>query len=125
MAVTLAKVANPNQIETVIDYGPFKGVFKVVTLDNSYLTTGEVVTAAQVGFRVIVGVVDLQGGAGFSNAAGTQTLPALAKVSATGSQVAFQAQRYDGASAGKANLEEAAATTDLSLFSGKFLFIGY
>lgn len=126
MPITLAKVANPNQFETVTDFGGFfKGVIKTITLDNSYLTTGEIVTAAQVGFSRIYGVIDLQGGAGFTNAAGTQTLPAMVKTNATNSQVTFQPQRYDGASAGKANLEEVANAVDLSLFSGKFLFIGH
>lgn len=125
MAITLAKVSHPNQIETQFEFGPFKAVVKTVTLDNSYLTTGEVVTAAQVNMTVLLGVIDMNGGGGLSVTNGSASLPVIVKRSANQKQVTFQPQGYDGASAGKANLEEKANAFDASLYSGNFLFIGY
>lgn len=120
MAVTISNVtADPNQ-GTV--YGlPWKFALKDITFDNSYPTTGEVVTATQVGLNMLVGAWPAQA----VNAAGTAMLPVYVEVNSTGSQATLQLFRYDGASAGKANLEEAANAFDASTFTARVMFYGH
>ncbi len=89
-----------------------------VTLDNSYPTGGYSITPAQVGLKKIE-FVDAGGGA--KNSAGTSLVPV--RFDYTNSKL--QAYRYDGASAGKAFLEEVSNAVDLSAFSVRLTFIGY
>jgi hypothetical protein len=97
--------------------------FKVVdvTFDSSYPTGGEAVTAADLGWDQVHGAVVLFDA---KNSAGTAVLPVVAVPNSTKTQVTLQLYRYDGASAGKANLEEAAAAFNASAFTARIKFLG-
>src|SRR4051794_33479755 len=114
MALTVAKVS-PNA-DTV--FGNKRIKIRDVTFDNSYATGGLALTAATVGLKVIQQVLT---DAGAKNAAGTSVVPI--RYDYTNSKL--QAYRYDGASAGKAFLEEVTAAVDLSLFTARITIIGY
>jgi hypothetical protein len=122
MPVALAEVSNPNGPQVWGSEPPYKTHLMDVTFDNSYPTTGEIVTATQVSLSQIV---DVQVVRQPTNAAGTLALIATCEPNASGSQAVIQLYRYDGAAAGKASLEEAANAFDASLFTGRFKFIGY
>lgn len=89
--------------------GSTRVVYADVTFDNSYPTTGEPLTPDNVGLRQIVFVGDEVA----KNAAGTSAVP----VRFDYVNNKLQAYRYDGASAGKAFLEEVANAVDLSTFT--------
>jgi hypothetical protein len=111
MALTFAKV-------TGADFTASNKRVRVrtVTFDNSYTTGGLSLTPANVGLRTI----DQVQGAMAKNAAGTSAVPVVYDYT----NQKLQAYRYDGASAGKAFLEEVAAAVDLSTFSARLTFIG-
>ena len=52
-------------------------------------------------------------------------MPLTIVANSTGSSIALQLLRYDGAAAGKASLEEAANAFDASLFTARILLLGY
>lgn len=89
-----------------------------VTFDSSYPTGGESLTASDLALKKIESV-SCDGGA--KNSAGTSLVPV--RYDYTNSKL--QAYRYDGASAGKAFLEEVANTVDLSAFTVRLTVIGY
>lgn len=121
MAVTIAEVAHPNAAQTEFPFGIYKARIIDVTFDASYVTTGEPLTAASLGWNgVVYSFPSLA-----MNAAGTLGMPVYAEANATQSQLTLQLLRYDGASAGKASLEEAANAFDASLFTARLLVIGY
>lgn len=121
MAVTVTNVtADPNQSAA---YGlPWKFSLKDVTFDNAYLTTGEVVTATQVGLSMLVGAWPVSPA---MTSTGAAAMPVGVKVNSTGSQATIQAYRYDGASAGKASMEEAANNFDASTYTTRIMFFGH
>jgi hypothetical protein len=112
MALTIAKVTNGDYV-----IGNKKVRTRDITFDSSYATGGESLAATDVGLRNVVSVAT-DGGA--KNAAGTSLIPV--RYDYTNSKL--QAFRYDGASAGKAFLEEVAAAVDLSLFTVRAVFTG-
>lgn len=119
MAATVTPFATVQQLAARFPYGPFTAVWYTVQLDNSYLTTGEVVTAAQVSLSAIVAgraVYPLK------NAAGTLSLHTYVVPNASGSQATIQAG-YGPTSVGP--LPEATSTNDLSAYTGLIEFIGY
>lgn len=123
MALTVAQVSRPNARTSETTIGEFKLRVLDVTFDNSYPTTGEVLTAASIGWKYFYGgLVPI---AIAVNAAGTASLPVYIEPNSTGTQVTLQLFRYDGASAGKANLEEAANAFDASLFTARLYLLGY
>ena len=122
MALTVTNVSTPNALINEFSLGPYKARLVDVLFDNSYVTGGEVVTAASLGWVQVFGAITLTHP---TNSAGTLTLPATIKKNTANSQLTFQLSRYDGASAGKASLEEAAAAFDASAFTGRFLILGY
>lgn len=112
MALTIAKVTNGDYV-----VGNKKIRTRDITFDNSYATGGESLTASDVGLRSVVAVAT-DGGA--KNSAGTSLVP----VRYDYTNAKLQAYRYDGASAGKAFLEEVAAAVDLSAFTVRAVFTG-
>ena len=112
MALTLARVTGADRVE-----GNKKVKVRDVTFDSSYATGGESLTAADVGLKKIEFVRGLVA----KNSTGTLAIPLVYDF--TNSKL--QAYRYDGASAGKASLEEAAAAFDASAFSARLEFVGY
>lgn len=121
MAVTLANVSTPNQTYVQGEILGLKAVLMDVTFDNSYATAGESVTASQLNLNTIEYIFPFVA----KNAAGTAVLPGIGYPSGAGKLSALlQLYRYDGASAGKASLEEAAAAFDASLFTARVLVLG-
>lgn len=123
MPVTVTQVSRPNAQITESTVGEFKLRVLDVTFDNSYVTTGEPLTAASLGWSFLFGHIG--GIAMAKNAAGTLAMPVTVTPNASGSQVLLQAYRYDGASAGKASLEEAANAFDASTFTARLYLLGY
>lgn len=121
MALTLAEVSHPNAGQTTFSFGPFKATFKTVTFDNSYPTTGEIVTAAALGWNGLIGAICFSGG--IANTAGTLAHVIVARPDAAQSQVALQA--IETGTAVDSPLKEATNAADLSTYSAVFLFIGY
>ena len=122
MAVSVAQITNPNSILTEMHLGHMRARIVDITFDSSYLTTGEPLTAASLGWTYFFGGVVIIHP---KNATGTALLPVAVVPNSTGSQVALQIYRYDGASAGKANLEEAANAFDASTFTARVMLLGY
>ena len=123
MAVTVAQVSRPNAAISETTVGEFKLRVVDVTFDNSYVTTGEPLAATALGWSYFYG--HLGGTAIATNATGTLALPVIVKPNASGSQVTLFLYRYDGASAGKASLEEAANAFDASTFTARLYLLGY
>lgn len=124
MAVTVNQVTTPNSGQTWGSLGPFDTVIVDVVMDSSYLTAGEVVTAAQLGLTGVIGAIPLTL---LTNRASTNTFaqPVHVFPNAAQTQLTIQAYRYDGASAGKAFLEEVANAVDLSTYTVRLMVIGF
>lgn len=89
----------------------------VLTTGANYTTGGDTLTPSQVGLRVITQIyVDHA-----KNATGTSLVIVRYDYAAN----KLQSYRYDGASAGKAFLEEVAAAVDLSTFTARITFVGF
>lgn len=69
MAFTIAQVANPQGAQTDIPMAPFKGRVIDITFGAGYPTGGESLTATQLGWSSLAGVIQMSGPA--LNAAGT------------------------------------------------------
>lgn len=112
---TISKIT-PNPDSTA---GNFKVRVRDVQLTSgaNYTAGGETITPSQVGLRRIFQVVTDAGG---KNAAGANVVPVRYDYAAN----KLQAYRYDGASVGKAFLEEVAAGVDLSTFTARLTFFG-
>jgi len=113
MALTVAKVSGSPDFTA----GNRKVRIRDITFDSSYATGGESLTAADVGLKTVQAVAT-DGGA--KNSAGTSLVPVRYDYAAS----KLQAYRYDGASAGKAFLEEVANTVDLSAFTVRLMIWG-
>lgn len=96
-----------------------------ITFSSSYATGGDLfatatsalIAAQAVGLKEAIHQVLVDHA---KNAAGTSLVPVRYDYSAG----KLQAYRYDGASAGKAFLEEVTAAVDLSLFTCRLTFVG-
>src|SRR3954454_12012000 len=116
MALTLSKITNAGRSIDGVP-GANRVVYRDVTFDNSYATGGLSLTPASLGLKAIFHVRP-DGPA--INAAGTSALG----VKYNYATQKLQAYRYDGASAGKAFLEEVAAAVDLSTFTVRLAIEG-
>lgn len=109
-------------VTKVLDYTVSNKRFRVrdvqLTAGANYTTGGESITPASVGLRKIEHVLT---DVGAKNAAGTSAVP----VRFDYANNKLQAYRYDGATAGKAFLEEVAVNVDLSAFTARLTFVGY
>jgi hypothetical protein len=114
MAITVASVSGLKDEKV----GNLRFCTRDITFDNSYPTGGYAVTKAQAGMNAAVRSVLTDAGA--KNAAGTSAVPV--RYDYTNNKL--QAYRYDGASAGKAFLEEVANAVDLSTFTVRVTFVG-
>lgn len=88
----------------------------VATGGANYTTGGETITPASVGLNVIENV----SGGPFKTSTGVNILDWSYDFAAN----KIQYYRYDGASVGKASLEEAAANFDASGYTGRLTFVG-
>jgi len=118
MAVTLAEVSIPNYSPVQGDFLGMKARLMDVTFDNSYLTGGEVVTAAQLGWDQIQ-MVFCDGARG---AAGVSLVNVIAVPNAARTQVALQA--YETAGTVDLAHKEVSSAQDLSTFTARVLFLG-
>lgn len=116
MAVSLAEVAHPNSQSTVLAISPFQVVMKDVTFDASYPTTGEVITAAQLGYDTIQFVLSEPA----VNSAGTLSLGVKARPNTARSQVAVQL--YETAGTVDTPHKEVTDTTDVSAYTARLIF---
>lgn len=121
MALTVANVSTPN---SEIHEGQFLGLrgrIVDITFDSSYLTGGEVLTAATMGWTYLFGAVPLTHP---TNTAGTVMAPAVVKKNTAGSQLTFQLA--EGAATADDNpLKEVGSTQDMSTYTGRFVVLGY
>lgn len=119
MALTIADVTHPNSQSTEFPLGPFKAVVKTITFDSSYLTTGEVLTAADLGWNQVHGAIAISG---VGNADGTLSLTTVVKPNTARTQLAFQAQETAGTV--DTPHKEVSSTQNISAYSGTFLIFG-
>jgi hypothetical protein len=121
MALTYTEVGTPNSSRTEFPLGHMKARIVDITFDSSYPTTGEVITAAALGWIQLYGAMPM----GLAvNSAGTSAIPVQFEPSADKKQMVAQLYGYDGASAGKANLEVKANTFDASTFTVRAMVFG-
>ena len=119
MALTVTAVRTPNQDNHEGSFMGLRGRVVDITFDSSYLTTGEVLTAATLGWTYVFGAVVLTHP---TNTAGTLGLPTVVRANSTNSQLTFQPLE----SAGDGDpMDEAGSTNDLSAFTGRFIVLGY
>ena len=123
MAVTIANVTHPNQNVWEGEFLGQKCKVVDVTFDSSYDSpSGEIVTAAQLGYQSIYGAFPMsQGWSGITTKLAVVIVPV---VGAARTFVSLRAFRYDGANAGKASREEVANSVDLSTYTVRMVFIG-
>lgn len=120
MALTLAQVANPQSAITEFPFGPFKVRVMDLTFDNSYLTGGEVLTAAQLGWNQVWGALEMVNA---SNSTGTVASFTVVKANSALSQLTFQL--YEGAATANDNpLKEWTSAQDASTYTGRYLIFG-
>jgi NaMN:DMB phosphoribosyltransferase len=124
MAVTVTHISTPNAGQTWGSLGTFDTLMVDVLMDSSYLTTGEPITAAQFGLTGVVGAIPLSM---LTNRASSNTsgMPVHVFPNAAQTQLTIQPYRYDGASAGKAFMEEVANAVDVSAYTVRLLVIGF
>lgn len=118
--MALGAITVPTGVQANTTFGNKKVRIREIVLTGgaNYTTGGESVTPTAVGLSKRIEQVLTDGGA--KNAAGTLMIP----VRYDYANNKLQIFRYDGASAGKASLEEAASNFDASLFTARLTFIG-
>lgn len=118
MALTFVEVATPNTAITADVMFGLKARIVDVTFDNSYLTTGEVLTAAQLGWDTIQFVW----AEAAVNPAGTLAHNVVARPNAARTQVAIQA--YETAATVDTPNKEATSAADLSTYTVRMVVFG-
>ena len=119
MAATIAPVSHPNQNLWAGELFGMKYAVYDVTLDSSYLTTGEIVTAAQLGWDQVHGVITLYD---FAVSDGTLSLPAVVRPNSTRTQVHFIAQ--ETAATVDTPMKEVTSGFNASTYTGRYIFLG-
>lgn len=119
MALTIADVTHPNSQSTAFPFGPFKAVVKTITFDSSYLTTGEVLNASDLGWNQVHGAIAISG---VGNADGTLSLGTVVRANTAKTALAFQAQETAGTV--DTPHKELTSATDISAYYGTFLIFG-
>jgi hypothetical protein len=104
---------------TEFPFGPFKCRIVDVTFDNAYLTGGEVLTAAALGWKAIHFAFCENA----VNVAGTLGVNLAARPNATRTQVAIQA--YETAGTVDLSHKEVTSGADLSTYTGRVMLLGY
>ncbi len=118
MPLTVAEVTHPNSQTTEIAIAPFKAKIIDITFDSSYLTTGEVLTAAQLGWNTIQFVWCENA----VNVAGTLAVNLVARPNTTRTQVAIQA--YETAGTVDLSHKEVTSAADLSTYTARVVVFG-
>lgn len=117
MALTVTNVPNPNARMTELPFGGFKARIVKLTFDSSYLTTGEVLTAAMLGWNELHGAIPITG---VGNADGTLSFTTVVRKS--GTALTFQLQETAGTV--DTPHKELTSTADASAYHGNFLVFG-
>ncbi len=118
MPVTLAEVATPNTPLSQDVWFGMKARLLDVTFDNSYLTGGEILTAAQLGWDTIQFVLC----DGARGAAGVGLVNVIAVPNAARTQVALQA--YETAGTVDLAHKEVSSAQDLSTYTARMIVFG-
>lgn len=144
MALTIAYPTHPNQTITEFPFGPWKARLVKLTFDSSYLTTGEVLNATDLGWNTLIGAMPLTN---VGNADGTLSVGTVVRANTAQTALTFQAQESAavaththtentaaaytqnattaaGGAISAARLAEVGSTTDLSAYHGNFLVLG-
>lgn len=121
MALTIANVTHPNQIMTEFDFGPWRARMIDVTFDSSYLTTGEVLTAANLGWQQIHGALVIQHATNRGSSSTAMT-PVVVIPNTTRTQVTIQA--YETAAATDTPFKEVTSAQDQSAYVCRLLVFG-
>lgn len=121
MALTIAQVGNPNSAATEFPLGPFKARLIDVTFDNSYLTTGEVLTAADLGWNTIHGAVVVEHA---QNRASSGTLSVYLTIRPNTARTQVTVQAYETAGTVDTSHKEVTSGADLSTYTGRLLVFG-
>ncbi len=120
MALTVAQVAHPNSQISETEFLGYKARLVTITFDASYLTTGEVLTAADLGWNGLIGAIAVSG---VGNAAGTLSVTTVVRPNAAQSQLTFQAQETAGTV--DTPHKEVTSAADLTGYAGTFIVIGF
>lgn len=122
MPLTMTNVSNPQASITEFPLGPFKGRIVDLSLvgDTSYLTGGEVLTAAALGWNVIFGAIPVSGG--FATSTGALSADTIVKPNAAQTQLTFQLQ--ETAATVDTPTKEVSSGQDMSAYSGRYLVLG-
>lgn len=119
MALTITYPTHPNQTITEFPFGPWKCRVVKLTFDSSYLTTGEVLAATDLGWNTVIGALPLTG---VGNADGTLSVGTVVRANTAQTSLTFQAQETGAAT--DASFKEVTSTGDLSAYHGTFLVLG-
>ena len=120
MALTVAEVSHPNSQSTHVSLSPFKAKVVDITWDSSYLTGGEVLTAASLGWVQLYGAIALT-----NPCTSTGTLAALPLVKPNTAKTQLTFQLAEGGTTANDNpLKEVTSTQDMSTYTGRFLLLG-
>lgn len=121
MPLTIANVTHPNQSISEFQLGPWKARLIDVTFDSSYLTTGEVLTAAQLGWVQIHGAIVVELG---SNRGSTGTLALDVNVRANAARTQVTVQAYETAGTVDTPHKEVTSAQDISAYTCRLLVFG-
>lgn len=119
MALTITEVKNPNSIISEFPVFDRKGRIVDVTFDSSYPTGGEILTARQLGWHVITGVIPLTLA---STASGTTAL-AVSGHPASPAQDSVALRLFESATAGNP-MAEIGSGDNVSTFTVRLLVLG-
>lgn len=120
MALTITYPSHPNQTISEFPLGPWKCRIVKLTFDSSYLTTGEVLNATDLGWNTLFGAIPLTG---VGNADGTLSVGTVVRANTAQTALTFQAQE-GGSTANDNPFKEFTSTGDLSAYHGTFLVLG-
>lgn len=121
MALTVANVTTPNAEMHEGQMIGLKARVLDITFDSSYLTGGEVLTAASLGWVYTFGAIPLTNP---TNSTGTVMAPPVVKKNTAGTQLTFQLA--EGAATANDNpLKEVTSAQDMSAYTGRFIVLGY
>lgn len=121
MPLTITNVEHPNQKITEFPLGPWKARIIDVAFDNSYPTAGEVMTAVQLGWNVIAGVVVVRNA---QNRASANTLSLGVEAEVNAAQTQVELQLYETAGTVDTPHKEFNNTGDASAYTCRLMVFG-
>jgi hypothetical protein len=119
--MTVTPVSTPNQTIWESDFMGYKCRVYDITFDSAYLTTGEVITAASLGWNTIQGALILEHAQNRASS-GTLSVGLIIRPNAARTQVTVQA--YETAATVDTSHKEVTSAADLSTYTARVAFIG-